>query len=831
MKKNFNTRLCNDLFPEMPQSFMDGLQNAIKKADVKPRKHVLRKILIGASAAVLAAACALIVIFGVFVRNRKHTAAVPPASEESTLVGIWTLTRVETITESGTFYDSEFVKWGDITDQIDYESWLEFTADGYVTLTTYFPDMGEALHNSGAYTVSGDTVIAEWRVPLVTGEEKDVSLSMRYDAESDTICTDSGLRREYYARTPDAVIPEGERREITALRSQYPAYFGLDTSKGLKVYVWQMSNDSYSCALLAGSDNKTDVEIGGMKGTTIEEMRLILSTYDIEDNDIDVEVVPFRNPLSSYWYEIDKAYTDNLIWLLIQVSENDIVDKEVCDVDGDGRLETCELSYGPTSGLFTVEFTVYRNGAIVYHNTFNMEYGYLQFVCSDGKPWISHTVPQNDGMQLAKEYAITIEDGVIVLTDEETGETVEYWGNADTTWNMKTPTGSGTVEKLFGGAWYSYDKGLASYTGYDELLLIEFDPDGTHVSFTEDRRHYEGYSWQTDADDPNALILTNETTGDVRRATLETQAELHFETAPNALGERSEWTYYSLPVLSAENLPFGESANIWWANYFVSAPSDAGAAWCNSPLGMFDLDGDGKLELIRLVWEETSRKMTVEALTVHIRDANRGETLPGDFGTNEGELYYTVEDVAEPVNLILIDLDPADGRVNLLVSAVTADGAFTYELHVEDGKLVCGHTVSGSCFLADSLEREVTLVAWNDSLNEYGYREVRGEALEPVDDRLYADGVIDAILFGPGREKNIEYGILLHLVRALPCEIDGVPGALQPEEYIYLCDWNESMTEIGFATEDGRGITIHPDAGLTLDGIPLAAYFDNAPQT
>ena len=33
-------------------------------------------------------------------------------------------------------------------------------------------------------------------------------------------------------------------------------------------------------------------------------------------------------------------------------------------------------------------------------------------------------------------YAVTIENGMIVLTNEETGETVEYWGLSDPHWNM-----------------------------------------------------------------------------------------------------------------------------------------------------------------------------------------------------------------------------------------------------------------------------------------------------------------------------------------------------------------------------------------------------------
>jgi hypothetical protein len=641
-------------------------------------------------------------------------------------------------------------------------------------------------------------------------------------------------------KTTDAVIPETERKEITELRAQFPEYFGLDTSKGLKVYVWQMAENDFSCALISGTDERSELEIGiQCKGTTIEQMRLILSTYGLEEKEI--EVVPFHNPISSYWYEIDNDYK---VWIRRLVKENMPFTNEeleglksppfsiadvVYDVDGDGQLETCSLNRGPTSSDITVVFTVYRNGTLAYRNTFDMDEGEMTFYRSDNGLLIQHVIPWNDGIQLHTEYSISIENGMIVLADEIRGGTVEYWGHDDPHWNMKVTTA--TAKGRIGGAWYCYDKGLASYPGYDELLLIEFDPDGKHVSFTEDRRHYEGYSWQTDADDPNVLILTNETTGDVRRATLETDAKLRFETDLNARGDRSEWTYYSLPILSAEDLPYGEPANLWQS--FISAHlSGTDPAWCNGPLGMFDLDGDGKPELIRLTWDETSRKMTVEAFTNHNRAAYTGYIAPGDFGTNEGELYYTVENVTDPLNLILIDLDPSDGHVNLLVSGDTENGGYIYELHVENGALMCGHVIDGYCFLADSPEQELMLGVKADLFGaKFGYREVRGEALEPVDDRLYADLVGEKIAF-VNRETNIGDGTLLHLVRALPCEIDGVPGTLEPDVYIYLYQWNEAMTEIIFCAEDGRWITVYLDgtAPYTVGGVPLADYFDNAPK-
>lgn len=94
---------------------------------------------------------------------------------------------------------------------------------------------------------------------------------------------------------------------IEQLKTKYPQFFDVSTDGGLTVYIWQMSKDNYSCYLAnnsmeAVSDNSFAYDVGA----TIAEMRAILTTYDIDRNDITIQ--PVRNPLSSYYYEIDSAY-------------------------------------------------------------------------------------------------------------------------------------------------------------------------------------------------------------------------------------------------------------------------------------------------------------------------------------------------------------------------------------------------------------------------------------------------------------------------------------------------------------------------------------------
>lgn len=120
-----------------------------------------------------------------------------------------------------------------------------------------------------------------------------------------------------------------ENSALDALKEAVPEYFGLDASNGLDVYVWQMAKNSYSFGLLPHSEimryNDLDVQINlketspadmrmvlaaqlaqkdrmvklmEIKGVGAAAMRMILSTYDVEQEKI--YVIPWQNPLSSY---------------------------------------------------------------------------------------------------------------------------------------------------------------------------------------------------------------------------------------------------------------------------------------------------------------------------------------------------------------------------------------------------------------------------------------------------------------------------------------------------------------------------------------------------
>lgn len=86
-----------------------------------------------------------------------------------------------------------------------------------------------------------------------------------------------------------------------ALMDSYPEYFGLDATNGLDVYVWQMAANSYSFGLLPHSETEREwisEELMDLRGMRADQMRAILATYDVDEDDI--RVIPWQNPFSSY---------------------------------------------------------------------------------------------------------------------------------------------------------------------------------------------------------------------------------------------------------------------------------------------------------------------------------------------------------------------------------------------------------------------------------------------------------------------------------------------------------------------------------------------------
>lgn len=116
---------------------------------------------------------------------------------------------------------------------------------------------------------------------------------------------------------------------LEQLQEKFPMYFGLSTSKGLEVYIWQMAKDSYSCGLLPGKNLDYAIdELWDLHKfpASLEEMRAIVASYlangEVTKDDVILHAVIM--PHSSYAYVIDDGYMENLNTLFW--SESPIVD-------------------------------------------------------------------------------------------------------------------------------------------------------------------------------------------------------------------------------------------------------------------------------------------------------------------------------------------------------------------------------------------------------------------------------------------------------------------------------------------------------------------------
>lgn len=232
------------------------------------------------------------------------------------------------------------------------------------------------------------------------------------------------------------VIPDSEN-----LREKFPMYFDLDTSNGLDVYTWQMAENSYSCALLPHREHGySQEELWDLHKApaSIFEMQTIVHYY-MADHGIfrdDVHIIPIVMPISSYAYNIDDAYIEGLnilFWSDIITSEqlvlNYIIDTATFDIDGDGKAEECTLSFGPTSGLFTIKLSVYEaagQGRLYeYFNIFNGPAGELSFVETEAGMRL-RLIPYHKDIQV--DFTFSIKDGNVVLTSDNDQYTWEYWG-------------------------------------------------------------------------------------------------------------------------------------------------------------------------------------------------------------------------------------------------------------------------------------------------------------------------------------------------------------------------------------------------------------------
>jgi len=101
------------------------------------------------------------------------------------------------------------------------------------------------------------------------------------------------------------------------------------------------------------------------------------------------------------------------------------------DFDNDGKEERYSLGYGPTSGLYTVRFTVYEEGERTHFSIFHVPYRSLKFAFREnGELYIAceewKFIDGEDTFIKEHQFEIGFEEDWVVL--EENGVRMEHWG-------------------------------------------------------------------------------------------------------------------------------------------------------------------------------------------------------------------------------------------------------------------------------------------------------------------------------------------------------------------------------------------------------------------
>lgn len=136
---------------------------------------------------------------------------------------------------------------------------------------------------------------------------------------------------------------------VEELRVKYPQYFDLDTDKELRVISWRMSENGYYFGLLNQKDESfTEYELltVAQNGATADEMRAILSSYDVPNYNIDVII--YKHDSTRFEYEADYAYMRMLDEMLgIRSTTKEVERLEMpteIDINHDGTAEALELT-------------------------------------------------------------------------------------------------------------------------------------------------------------------------------------------------------------------------------------------------------------------------------------------------------------------------------------------------------------------------------------------------------------------------------------------------------------------------------------------------------
>jgi len=149
------------------------------------------------------------------------------------------------------------------------------------------------VNNDGVFNISDVVLLQKWLLAV-----PDTNLA---NWKAVDFCADNKLDVFDLCLMKRALLYCGTVQSDTDLKTKFPEYYDQETFKGLEVYLWQETDGGYKCGLLMGTNrNKTNEEIIALtnNGATIEEMKVILSSYSINDDMI--AIIPIRISEASY---------------------------------------------------------------------------------------------------------------------------------------------------------------------------------------------------------------------------------------------------------------------------------------------------------------------------------------------------------------------------------------------------------------------------------------------------------------------------------------------------------------------------------------------------
>lgn len=196
-----------------------------------------------------------------------------------------------------------------------------------------------------------------------------------------------------------------------------------------------------------------------------------------------------------------------------------------------------------------------------------------------------------------------------------------------------------------------------------------------------------------------------------------------------------------------------------------------------------------------------------------------------------GKNTVVLNESSEFVRADVLDLNTESPFYNLLVVLdCGSDSYVTIELHPENGQLVKGNSISGRWEWDEN-------TLWSYERTDFlgtavGKRSYSGDGLTPDSEWLDMHYIPTAEELETEWDYLVEDGILLHTTQPVPCTIDGEPGFITADVYVYRTRFQAGDELAEVCLPDGTLALIACTVGedgwpYLIDGQDQLYYFDN----